>query len=294
MTLPGDRLHSKTELLEHTAHRPWPLPRGPWAIFMRWKNLAFLHWPIPPELLRPMIPRPLELDIFDGRAWIAVVPFEMEDVRLRVAPKIPTATNFPELNLRTYVRYGDRAGVWFFSFEAASRLAVHAARIVLNLAYYSAAMKVHAAAEQISYRSERIHRDSERASFQATYRPSGPGRHLQPGTLEHWLIERYCLFGQFPHGTIYFIDVHHPPWPVQDAIVEIADNTIASAAGIILPDRPPVAHFAKSLEVVGWLPKRLGKESRRAKGGKSKRGVRGRKVERRGSKVERSTESLRP
>src|SRR5919198_1271217 len=110
-------LAGSPKIIEETAHRPWPLPRDPWVLYMRWHDLVFLHWPVRPDLVRPLIPKEIELEIFDGSCWIGVVPFRMSGVHPRL---VPMSLHFPELNLRTYVKRRDKAGVWFFSLDAAS------------------------------------------------------------------------------------------------------------------------------------------------------------------------------
>jgi uncharacterized protein YqjF (DUF2071 family) len=239
-------------ILADAGHRPWPLPRGPWRGFMRWSSLAFLHWPVPADALRPHLPPELELDTFDGRAWIGVVPFRMEGVRHRGLPPVPTAADFAEVNVRTYVRGGGRAGVWFFSLDAASRLAVRGARWGLGLPYFDAAMRMRRDGDAVDYRSVRTHRGAPAAELRARYRPAGEPYHAAPGTLDHWLTERYRLFGRRRSGRVYGIDVHHAPWPLQRAEVEIERNTMAAASGIHLPDAPPLAHFASPVDVLAW------------------------------------------
>jgi uncharacterized protein len=221
---------------------------------MQWLDLLFLHWPVSPEVLRPLIPASLTLDTFQGAAWIGIVPFRMAKVRFRMAPPIPTATNFEELNVRTYVRLEDRAGVWFTSLDAASRLAVIGARISCNLPYFHAGMSLTRDAEVISYRSRRIHSGMPPATFVAKYWPTGAVAASAAGSLDEWLTERYCLFTAGRKGQIYQLDVHHHPWPLQPAAAAIEENTMASASGITLPDEAPLVHFASRLDVVGWRP----------------------------------------
>jgi uncharacterized protein len=218
---------------------------------MRWCDLAFLHWPVPAEVLRPLIPEPLTLDTFEGTAWLGVVPFRMEDTRYRWAPPVPTATTFPEVNVRTYVRAGDRAGVWFFSLDAGSRMAVWGARGALNLPYFHASMQMARSRDEVWYRSSRT---SSPALFEATYGPTAEVFQSQVGTLEHWLTERYCLFGQWHNGLLYALDIHHLPWPLQPGTVQIKKNSLAEAAGIGLPNAAPLVHFAERLDVVAWHP----------------------------------------
>jgi uncharacterized protein YqjF (DUF2071 family) len=240
------------EILQHHGHRPWPLPARPWAGRMRWSDLAFLHWSLDPAALRPLIPAPLELETFEGKAWLGIVPFRMEASRVRFMPAIPGVSDFPELNVRTYVRVDRRVGVWFFSFDAASPVAVRGARTLFNLPYYDAEMSAESRGGIVVYRSRRTHRHAAPAEFAARYAPSGPEYQAQPGTLDYFLVERYCLFNHDRKGDLGFLDVHHVPWPLQPATVTVERNTMATAIGITLPDQPPVARFARALDVVAW------------------------------------------
>jgi uncharacterized protein YqjF (DUF2071 family) len=219
---------------------------------MRWVDLAFLHWRVEPEMIRPLIPSDLTLETFDDAAWVGVVPFRMEDVRLRFTPAIPGTSAFPELNVRTYVRVGERFGVWFFSFDAANRLAVRGARFLYNLPYYDAVMAVRPEAEGIVYESRRVHTGAPPAEFVGHYAPTGPVYHAERGTLEYFLVERYCLFMKSRTGELGYLDVHHLPWPLQAATARIDMNTMGTAARIELPPDPPLVHFARHLEVLAW------------------------------------------
>ena len=245
-----------TGILKTVAHRPWPIPQRPWIISFTWHDLLFAHWPVEPLAVRELIPRQLELDLFDGRAWVGVTPFRMSGVRLRWLPAVPGTSDFPEVNVRTYVRCGGRAGVYFFSLDAASWLACRLARAWYRLPYFHARMSIRSEDDSVRYESVRLE-GPRPAEFRARYRPVSAPRTAQPGSLEHWLTERYCLFTTDLHGRVFPGDIHHLPWPLQDAEAEIETNTLASAAGIRLPDAAPLLHFAKKLDVVVWRPERL-------------------------------------
>jgi uncharacterized protein YqjF (DUF2071 family) len=237
-----------SHIMEQTVHRPWPLPKTRWVLFMRWHDLLFLHWPVRPELVRPLIPNILELETFDGWCWIGVVPFRMSGVRPRYMP-IPMA--FPELNVRTYVNTAGKSGVWFFSLDATSWLAVRAARW-FGLPYYDARMTVELQGEAVDYTSSRTHSEAPPGEFIASYKPTGPIYQARPGSLDHWLTERYCLYGALEPGKVVFGEIHHPQWPLQPAEAELRKNTMTQALGIELPDSKPICHFARYQEVVAW------------------------------------------
>ena len=239
-------------ILREVAHRPWPLPRGPWLMRQTWEDLLFAHWPVPPDTVRPLLPDGLDLDTYDGQAWVGIVPFRMTGVRVRGLPPIPTATRLPELNVRTYVRAGGKPGVYFISLDAGSPLAVFVARATYFLPYYTARFSLTREGEIIRYTCRRTHRGAAPVEFAAAYRPTGLVFTARTGTLEDWLTARYCLYSASPRGRLYRGEIHHAPWPLQPAEAEITRNTLASGQGITLPDTPPLLHFAHRLDILAW------------------------------------------
>lgn len=232
-----------------------PGPRArPWVMRMRWVDLLFAHWPVDPDELRALIPPDLTLDTFDGRAYLGIVPFLMEDVGPRFLPAPPIAGAFPELNVRTYVRHGDRDGVWFLSLDAASRVAVEGARAAFNLPYFEADMRVGRVREVIDYRSIRVDRRGPPARLETRYRATGPVELASPGSLEAWLTDRRRLYALDPHGRIMRTEIRHRPWPLQPAAARIPVETMAAAHGLILPDEPPHLRYSARLDVVAWWP----------------------------------------
>jgi uncharacterized protein YqjF (DUF2071 family) len=244
-------------MLADTSHRPWELPRRPWALAMCWHDLLFMHWPMPWEALRASIPPSLTLDTFDGVAWVGVTPFRMTGVRPRATPPLPWLSAFPELNVRTYVTAGEKPGVWFFSLDAANPVAVRIARLLARLPYYDARMSSQRSGEAVHYASERTHRGAPAAVFRGTYRPIGPIYHASPGALDHWLTERYCLYTTDRSGQVWRGDIHHARWPLQTAAADVEVNTMTQQIGLTLPDAPPLLHFARRLDVVAWTLSRV-------------------------------------
>ena len=233
------------------AHRPWHAPASPWVMRQKWHDLLFMHWPVAVQDLRPLIPRELELETFDGTAWVGVVPFHMSGIRLRGLPPIPGLSAFPELNVRTYVRSGTKPGVWFFGLEAASALAVSAARRWFHLPYFRARMAFENSDGTIFYKSHRTHRGAPRVDFRAKYRPTGEVFRAQRGTLEYFLTERYCLYAA-AGPRIFRGEIDHLPWPLQPAEVEVENNTMAASHGITLRNAKPLLHFARYQDVKIW------------------------------------------
>ena len=240
--------------LTSTVHRPWPLPRRPWALTMDWEDLVFLHWPVAASALQPLVPRGLEVEQFDGSAWLGVVAFRMARTRLRWLPPLPTARSFSELNVRTYVRCGDRAGVWFFSLDACSRLAVLGARALFRLPYFAATMAVERHDGSVVYASGRRDRRAPAATFVARWRRNGGAVTAPAGSLQHFLTERYCLFTAGVDGRPRCVEIAHAPWRLGPAAVELATCDMTRLLGFDLPARPPYALMAEPQTVVAWTP----------------------------------------
>jgi uncharacterized protein len=237
-----------------TAHRPWPMPQGPWIMFQSWRNLLFAHWPLPPEQVRSAVPPPLELDLHEGRAYVGMTPFTVTGLRARWLPAVPGLSDFHELNCRTYVRLGDRTGVFFFSLDAASSAAVLAARATYRLPYHAAEMASEIEGEWIHFQSRRT---GDGALFEAHYRAVGQPFQPQPGTIEHFLTERYALFAVPEGGHALSAEIHHAPWRLRPAEAHIAHNTVMSAAGLTVPGRAPLLHFSEVQDTLIWPPHRL-------------------------------------
>ena len=245
-------------ILRQHAHRSTPLPTGRWIMRQSWQDLLFVHWPVAVEILRPLIPAVLPLDTFEGEAWLGIVPFQMREVCLRGMPALPWISESPELNVRTYVTLQGVPGVYFFSLDAANPLFVAIARTYFSLPYVQARMSVRREGETITYRSRRVRSKDPPAAYRARYRPTGPVVFAAPGSLPHWLTERYCLYTLDKHGHIYRLEIHHGPWPLQPAELETIENAMAQAHGIRLPDTTPLLHYAHRQEMLAWRPYRIG------------------------------------
>jgi len=259
-----------SELLNDIGHRPFPPPQRSYVGVMTWHDLLFAHWPVDPDTVKHAMPPVLRpyLDLYDGRAWIGVVPFWMSNVTARWMPPLPGLSTFPELNVRTYVTIDGMPGVFFFSLDAANMSAVIGARAMFSLPYFHARMAVWsdrhvgvrmpeppASSNEVRYVSERLEPPLP-AEFRAHYRPTGPVQHAQPGSIEHFFVERYCLYTA-PGGAIQRTHIHHLPWPLQPASAEIEVNTMAPSDGLVLPHATPLLHFAKRLDVLVWWPEKV-------------------------------------
>ena len=244
---PLDAATRQARSLEHVEHRPWPLPRRGWALGQTWDDLLFAHWQVPAADVREHVPASLEVETFDDSAWLGVAPFRLSGLRARGTLPLPRISEFLELNVRTCVRAGDgRPGVWFFSLDASSRLAVEVARRMYKLPYFHARMSAAQRGEWIDYECARIEEPGR--VFSAGYRPTGAVFHAQPGSLEWFLMERYCLYTTDDRGALQRADIHHELWPLQaaEAVIELASVSPLALDGV------PVCHFSRRQDVLVW------------------------------------------
>lgn len=240
--------------LKHLAHRPWPLPESRWNWRQAWLDLAFLHYRVAGATLRARLPTWVDLEEFDGSAWVSIVPFRMCDLRTRAPRWFPPLAPFPELNLRTYVTVGGKPGVWFFSLDADCLPLVLAARRWFGLPYWKAAMTLDRTPDDIRFTSRRQAGD---VAFEASYQPDSElPCFATPGSFEHWASERYCLYSASPTGPIR-LEVHHAPWPIQRAKVEVKKSDLLKAAGLTILDPNPRGYYSSGVEVICFPPEML-------------------------------------
>jgi uncharacterized protein len=225
-----------------------------------WEDLLFAHWTVPLDGLRRVVPAELTLDTYDGQGWIGITPFVLRGLRLRLTPPVPGLSAFPELNVRTYVRLGGRPGIYFFSLDAASSLAVIATRLTYRLPYFLAAMSAEREGDEVAYSSERESPGGESAGFRARYRPRGPSFVPRSPSLEYFLTERYCLYTLDARRRVHRAEIHHPPWSLRTAEAELGMNTMARAAGIELSGEPTL-HYARRQDVLVWPLRRVAPEA---------------------------------
>jgi uncharacterized protein YqjF (DUF2071 family) len=239
-------------VMDQVDHRPYPVPQTPWIMTQTWHDLLFLHWPADVRMLRERIPGGLELDLFESQAYIAITPFHMTNVAPRGVPALPKMSSMPEVNVRTYVTAKGVPGLYFFSLDAGSALAVGAARAMYFLPYFTAKMAVEPRDGWIYYRSRRSRHRGPAAELRGRYRGVGAPRDPARGSLEYFLTERYCLYTFDDAFHLYRAEIHHGPWPLSLAEAEFEVNTMAEANGLRLPAVSPLAHFAKRQDTVVW------------------------------------------
>ena len=235
---------------------PRQRPDGPIVMRPNWRELLFLHWPFDPQIVQKLLPDGLEVDTFEGRAYVGLVPFRMEAVRPNWMPNLGRFgkfyDTFAELNVRTYVVHGGVPGVWFCSLDAASALATIAARVWFGLPYFKARIRSHVARDgTISYWSKRLWPAPLPAICSVKYRPHGAIFHARPNTLEDFLVERYVLYSA-RRGCLYRGRVHHTPYPLQNAELLNLRESCFSAAGLARPDEAPHILYSPGVDVAVW------------------------------------------
>ena len=216
-----------------------------------WHDLIFVHWPVSVREMRERVPAGIELDLFEDQAWLGIVPFRLTNVAPRFTPNIPFVSSFNELNVRTYVTRDGKPGIYFFSLDADSQVAVSAARSLFHLPYFLAQISVSRNGNDVRCASRRT-TGGARAELDIAYRPTGPVFESRPGSLEYFLTERYCLYTTDADFKAYRLEIAHPPWPLQVAEADIGVNTMADAAGVRLPATRPLLHFARRQDMVAW------------------------------------------
>jgi len=226
-------------------------PEGRPIMHQAWGKLLFMHWRIDEKILRPLIPRELEIDTFDGSAWIAITPFTMWDIRALppFLPALPGLSSMHETNVRTYVYKDGIPGVWFFSLDANSAAAVLSARTFFFLPYFHAEIDLDHEDSTIDYSLTRI--DKPKARLEATWSYGDTLPYSHPGSLTFFLTERYCLYSE-RHGTLYRAYIHHAPWPLHEATLSSLDSTMIESHGLPTPKGEPLLHYCDELKVDVW------------------------------------------
>ena len=228
-------------------------PEGQPIMHQAWGKLLFMHWRIREESLRPLIPERLQIDTFDGSAWIAVTPFTMWDIRAfpPYLPPVPGLSSMHELNVRTYVHLDGVPGVWFFSLDANGSVAVVTARTFFHLPYFNAEMNLEESGKTIVYSSSRTERDAPTAEFDATWKIGETLAYSHPGSLEFFLTERYCLYAAHKQ-KLYRCRIFHQPWPLQKAELSALNSTMIESHSLPTPEDAPLLHYAEELSVDIW------------------------------------------
>jgi uncharacterized protein YqjF (DUF2071 family) len=217
-----------------------------------WSDLLLAHWPASPAAVAAHLPAGLTLDTWEGDAWISLVPFQMPYMSIRGLPDVPPFTRLLETNVRTYVRHGNKAGVYFFSLDANNPVTVEAARRWYSLPYFNARFDCDFAPVGVRYSVTRTDRRAAPGEFTGSYRPTGPARVASPDSLDNWLTARYALYTSNRNGRLHRADITHKPWLLAPAEVEFEVNTLIQSHGIAVADTAPLLHYSEQVDALAW------------------------------------------
>lgn len=242
------------DIYKEVEHRLLPLPRNNWIMRQAWRNTLFLHWPVQPEQLRPYIPSVLEIDTYDGSAWLGIVAFEMEGIYFRGLSFFSVVAPFSEVNVRTYVKHEGRPGVFFISLDVNDWASLLIAKRWYRLPYHSADIAIRRKGNAIFYDSVRRNLP---VRFDGICTPKENEFFPSNDTLDHFLTEKYCFYTTQNNKDIFHGDIHHQPWPLQRADVQIQRNTLFSPLNLDFSEEDPVVHFSKGVDSLMWNVKKL-------------------------------------
>jgi uncharacterized protein YqjF (DUF2071 family) len=221
----------------------------PWVAAQRWEQVLFVNWRVPESLIRPLVPSGLELDRYGDETWLSLLPLRMAHVHLHGMPPLPELTDFPELNLRTYVRKDGVPGVWFFSLDAPGRLACWLGRHLFHLPYDRARMDM---GTEDGFTRFISRREGAEASFGARYRGTGPPLPVGEGTLEEFLCERYAMYALNHEGHLLRGDIHHDPWLLRRPECAFDGADVISGFGLPRLGPPDLICYSDATENVVW------------------------------------------
>jgi hypothetical protein len=236
---------------ERRERSPIPTPEGHWIQGQRWEDLLFCSWPLSVDAIRSLVPEALEIDTFDGTAWVSVVPMWMEDAHFYRLPPLPFISTFPEVNLRTYVTADGIPGVWFLSLDTESRINVAIARYGFQLPYFFARCAMQRGGDVFRFHSVRPGGEAE---LDVEYRAEGDRFEPREGTLEHFLTERYSMYCTMRSGKLFRGDIQHTPWELRRATMDLRVNDLPGAMGVKLGGEDPVVFYSPATDVVLWKP----------------------------------------
>jgi uncharacterized protein YqjF (DUF2071 family) len=262
--LPGTHDHAKAlqekeinGIFERNKGRTNPLPSGEWATYQTWQNLLFAHWPVPASVIQPYLPAGMEVDEFEGQAYVSMVAMKMAHICFRLignlTSTVPGEASFPELNLRTYVKVNGKQGVYFLRADAEALIADLGARMLFHLPYGPATMSLSEDKGTLTFRSHRTLPPVPDATYSLTFTPDGPLTPVVAGTLTAFLRNRDYAFAS-RDGQLKMLGLLHDHWQTQPVTASVQVNTVLSAAGFNLPDCPMSFDYTPEIKVVLWDP----------------------------------------
>lgn len=229
------------EILNTSKHRPWKIPTENWKFYQEWNNVIFLHYKVDLAELKKLVPKELEIDLFDGKPWISVVAFTMEKIRSKNLPSFSPISDFDEINIRTYIKSNNKTGVYFLSIEGGKSLSCKIAKVISELPYRYSRIK---RTNQIYLSKNSEFNDKLNIEFKI-------GKELNEKTeLDKWLTERYALF-QDTNDSINEFEIHHLEWPINEINIQKLELNYPRFEKLISV-QPSKIHYSKGVKVLAW------------------------------------------
>lgn len=239
---------SPSEILNYTSHRTWKNPNINWSFYQEWNKAIFLHWEIEKEIVEKWIPSGVKIDTYNGKAWISLVAFTMENIRPRLLPAFSPISNFHEINLRTYVIKENKPGVYFLNIEAQKWFSAYISRKISGLPYQ---------------KSDITHDIKEKKLF-AHFKKKGFNLEIDykignliadKNALDVFLSERYCLYLDLNNEIIRY-EIHHLPWQINElTCTKLKTNYFIE--DIDLNRKPDLIRYSEGIQVLAWKQEKL-------------------------------------
>ncbi|GAA3644150.1 YqjF family protein [Flavivirga jejuensis] len=230
-----------SEILKHNSHRSFKYPNHSWKFYQEWNKAVFLHWEVAPELVSPFLPKGINLDIINGKTWVSLVAFDMNNIGIRNLPKVPYISDFHEINIRVYITCNNKPSVYFLSMEGSKQSSCKVLKTVSKFPYQYSRMN----RDDTSYISKnKIFNDS----FNIEY--STENTHIEKDETDLWLTERYAVFQDYKNHIIEY-DVHHIEWPMQSISVNKLNLNYPRFSHLI-NNQPNKIHYSSGVQVLTW------------------------------------------
>lgn len=234
------------EILKHTKHRPFEVPSRSWKFYQEWNKAIFLHWEVTPEQIIPFLPKGVLVDTINGKTWVSLVAFNMNNIGVRSLPKVPHISDFHEINIRVYITCNGKPSVYFLSMEGGKRSSCKVLKVMSKFPYYYSKME----RPDFSFTSENKKYNN---SFYTEYRFDN--KQIIKDETDIWLTERYAVFQDYKNHIIEY-DVHHVEWPMESISIKKLELDYPKFNHLI-NNKPDRIHYSKGVQVLTWDKRKL-------------------------------------
>ena len=242
----GVEVMKSFEILKYKSHRQFNYPEHPWKYYQEWNNTIFLNWEVTSELIRPYLPIGLVLDEINGKTWVSLVAFNMNNIGIRSLPKVPHISDFHEINIRVYVIFNGKPGVYFLSMEGSKRASCKVLKSLSKFPYRYSKMN---RSEFVFQSQNIIFNDRLKIDYELENNP------VFKDKTDVWLTERYAVFQDYKNQLIEY-DVHHLEWPIQKIRIKSLDLNYPRFS-FLINNQPDKLHYSKGVQVLTWDKKKF-------------------------------------